>query len=69
MAPLSEVLELYHSGKKELPSEQIFTAVEAAVELLGNASSQMSSSLRRTRVLQEYTETSWCRRSSEKKVY
>jgi len=37
----------------ELPSEQIFDAAKAAVELLGNASSQMSS-LRRAWVLQEY---------------
>lgn len=53
IAPLSQAMELFHSDAEEISSEQIAKAVESAITLLGNASSQMSS-LRRTRVLQEY---------------
>ena len=52
LAPLTEVMEQFNS-EAELSSEVIAKAVEDAIKLLGNASSQMSS-LRRTRVLQEY---------------
>ena len=53
LAPLMEVMEQFNSDAEEVSSEVITKAVENAIELLGNASSQMSS-LRRTQVLQEY---------------
>ena len=53
MAPLSEVMELFHSDAEEISSEDIAKAVEAAITLIGNASSQLST-LRRTHVLREY---------------
>ena len=53
MAPLSEVMELFHSDAEEVSSEDIAKAVEDAITLIGNASSQLST-LRHTHVLREY---------------
>ena len=67
VAPLTEVMELFHSEADEVSSEQIAKAVEAAITLLGNASCQMSA-LRRTRVLQEYNRdlVEWAQNREEK---
>ena len=50
MAPLSEVMEVFHSEAEEVSSELVAKAVEDAITLISNASSQISS-LRRTQVL------------------
>jgi len=55
MVPLSKVMELFNSDREEVSLEEIAKAVESAIILLGNASSQMSS-LHWTRVLQEYNQ-------------
>jgi len=53
LAPLTSILELFHSETEEISSEQVANAVESAVTLLGNASCHISE-LRRTKVLEEY---------------
>ena len=67
MAPLSEVMEIFHSDVEEVSSELVAKAVENAITLIGNASSQMSA-LRRTWVLQEYNRdlVDWAQPSSMK---
>ena len=53
VGPLTELLKLLNDDKKEITSEQVGYAVESAITLLGNASTQMSA-LRHQRVLEEY---------------
>ena len=67
MAPLSEVMEIFHSEVEEVSSELVAKAVEDAITLIGNASSQMSA-LWRTRVLQEYNRdlVDWAQRREPK---
>ena len=62
MAPLSEVMEVFHSEAEEVSSELVAKAVEDAITLIGNASSQMSS-LQRTLVLQVLCRGLWYSRS------
>ena len=67
MATLTEIMELFHSQAEEISSEHIAKAVESAITLLGNASSQMSA-LRQTCVLQEYNQdlVVWAQQREEK---
>ena len=67
VAPLTEIMELFHSQAQEISSEHIAKEAESAITLLDNASSQMSS-LRQTRELQEYNQdlVVWAQQREEK---
>ena len=67
LAPLTEVMEQFNSEAEEVSSKVIAKAVEDAIKLLGNASSQMSL-LRRTLVLQEYNKelVAWTQHREDK---
>lgn len=53
IGPLTELLEKLNSEETELTAEEVGYAMESAITLLGNASSQISG-LRRQKVLEEY---------------
>ena len=53
IGPLTNLLEKLNSDEVEISAEDVRYAVESAVTLLGDASSQMSG-LRRQKVLKEY---------------
>lgn len=53
LAPLTNILELFNLEAEEIQSDLVANAVETAVTLLGNASCHIST-LRRTKVLEEY---------------
>ena len=63
----AEGMSMHSSEVEEVSSEVIVKAVEDAVKLLGNASSQMSL-LHRTQVLQEYNRdlVAWAQHREEK---
>ena len=53
VGPLTDILEKLNSGEAEIDTDEVGYAVESAITLIGNASSQMSV-LRRKKILEEY---------------
>ena len=53
VGPLTDILEKLNSGEAEIDTDEVGYAVESAITLIGNASSQMSV-LRRQKILEEY---------------